>query len=155
MNIRALLAFVSICFVNGAAYAQTPLRVIVFPGGANLPLWVAQEKGLFAHEGVAVKITPTPNSVFLIQSLMKGEQDIALSVELVLSFTHQLHPGRHGMFRKGIHVIDLDGHRNRRVAQCFSAEAASLGPLAGKRPLEEGVHPRCDRGSRCARPCGR
>jgi len=79
MNIRALLAFVSICLVSGAAYAQTPLRVIVFPGGANLPLWVAQEKGLFAHEGVAVKITPTPSSVFLVQSLMKSEQDIALS----------------------------------------------------------------------------
>lgn len=55
------------------------LRVIVFPGGANLPLWVAQEHGLFAQEGTSIAISPTPNSVFLVKSLMQGDQDIALS----------------------------------------------------------------------------
>jgi len=60
-------------------HAQTPLRVISFPGGANLPLWVAEDKGLFAREKLAVKVSPTPNSVVLIQSLVKGEQDIALA----------------------------------------------------------------------------
>jgi ABC-type nitrate/sulfonate/bicarbonate transport system substrate-binding protein len=60
-------------------HAQTPLRVISFPGGANLPLWVAEDKGLFARERLAVKLSPTPNSVVLVQSLVKDEQDIAMA----------------------------------------------------------------------------
>lgn len=50
-----------------------------FPGGANLPLWVAEDKGLFAREGLAVSLRPTPNSVVLFQSLDSGEQDIAMA----------------------------------------------------------------------------
>jgi ABC-type nitrate/sulfonate/bicarbonate transport system substrate-binding protein len=61
------------------AHAETALRVIVFPGGANLPLWVAQEQGFYARHGVAVQLTPTPNSVTLVRSLMDGSQEIALS----------------------------------------------------------------------------
>ncbi len=59
--------------------AQAPLRVIVFPGGANLPLWVADERGFFSRNGVSVRVTPTPNSVALVQSLAERTQDIALS----------------------------------------------------------------------------
>jgi ABC-type nitrate/sulfonate/bicarbonate transport system substrate-binding protein len=59
--------------------AETPLRVIGFPGGANLPLWVAEDKGLFAREHLAVILSPTPNSVVLVQSLVNDEQDIALA----------------------------------------------------------------------------
>ncbi len=61
------------------AYAQQSLEVIVFPGGFNWPLWVAQEKGFFRDNGVEVRITPTPNSVFQIQELVAGRFHIALS----------------------------------------------------------------------------
>ncbi|MGE5094369.1 MAG: ABC transporter substrate-binding protein [Betaproteobacteria bacterium] len=61
-----------------AAIAK-PLELIVFPGGANWPLWVAQEKGFYAKHGVDVKVTPTPNSVFLVQNLVAGKFDIAFS----------------------------------------------------------------------------
>lgn len=77
-----LLRFVvvtAIAALASVAQAQAPVRVITVPGGANLPLWVAEARGLFAREGLAVKVSPTPNSVVLVQSLMKGEQDIALS----------------------------------------------------------------------------
>ena len=63
----------------GVARAQTPLRVISFPGGANLPLWVAEDKGLFAREQLAVTVDPAPNSVALIQSLVGNAEDIGLS----------------------------------------------------------------------------
>ena len=77
---RVLLCVVSLLlFAAAPAFSQAPVRVITFPGGANLPLWVAEERGLFAREGLAVKVTPTPNSVVLVQALMKGEQDVALS----------------------------------------------------------------------------
>jgi ABC-type nitrate/sulfonate/bicarbonate transport system substrate-binding protein len=58
---------------------QMPLRVIAFPGGANLPLWIAEDRGLFAREHLIVKLTPTPNSVVLVRSLADDEEDIALA----------------------------------------------------------------------------
>jgi ABC-type nitrate/sulfonate/bicarbonate transport system substrate-binding protein len=56
-----------------------PVNVIVFPGGFNWPIWVAQEKGLFAKHGVAPTITPTPSSAFQLQNLIEGKFDIAMT----------------------------------------------------------------------------
>ena len=61
------------------AAAQTPLRVILFPGAQNLPMWAAEKQGFFRDEGLSVAVTPTPNSVFLVKSLLKGDHDIALA----------------------------------------------------------------------------
>jgi len=57
----------------------TPVNLIVFPGGFNWPIWVAQEKGLFAKHGIDVKITPTPSSVFQLTNLIDGKFDIAMT----------------------------------------------------------------------------
>ena len=56
-----------------------PLSVIVFPGGFNWPIWVAQAAGLFARHGVEVTLTPTPNSVFQLTGLIEGKFDIAMT----------------------------------------------------------------------------
>lgn len=56
-----------------------PLRVGVFPGGFNLPLWVAQEKGYLAHRGLRLELTPIPSSVFQLTHLIAGEFDIAMT----------------------------------------------------------------------------
>jgi ABC-type nitrate/sulfonate/bicarbonate transport system substrate-binding protein len=61
------------------AEAPPPLRVIVFPGAFNWPLWVAEDKGFFASERLAVAITPTPNSTFQMKGLIQGEFDIAMT----------------------------------------------------------------------------
>ena len=61
------------------AMAATPLEMIIFPGGANWPLWVGNEKGFYAAQGLEVRITPTPNSVFQMQNLVAGKFDIASS----------------------------------------------------------------------------
>jgi len=67
--------------------AAAPLEVIVFPGGFNWPLWVGQEKGFFAANGVEVKVTPTPNSVFQMENLAAGKFDIAFStVDNVIAY---------------------------------------------------------------------
>ena len=79
---RGVSAACAVCHAWPAAsvvHAQTPLRVISFPGGANLPLWVAEDTGLFARQQLAVKVSPTPNSVVLIQSLAGDEEDIAMA----------------------------------------------------------------------------
>lgn len=58
---------------------EKPLEVIGFPGGFNWPLWVAQDKGFFADNGVTVNVTPTPSSVFQMTNLIDGKFDIAMT----------------------------------------------------------------------------
>ena len=60
--------------------ALVPLRVITFDGGWNLPLWVAQRQGFFELQGLAVQISYTPSSAFLVTSLLDGKSDIALAL---------------------------------------------------------------------------
>ena len=55
------------------------VNLIVFPGGFNWPVWVAQEKGFFAKNGLEVKVTPTPSSVFQLTNLIEGKFDIAMT----------------------------------------------------------------------------
>jgi ABC-type nitrate/sulfonate/bicarbonate transport system substrate-binding protein len=76
----ALIGVLALVGPIGAG-AQTPatLQVIVFPGGFNWPLWAAQEKGLFAREGLDVKVTFTPSSVFQLQGLIEGKFDIGIT----------------------------------------------------------------------------
>jgi len=61
------------------AQAPQALSVIVFPGGFNWPIWVAQQRGYFAQNGVEVKLTNTPNSVFQLTGLIEGRFDIAMT----------------------------------------------------------------------------
>jgi ABC-type nitrate/sulfonate/bicarbonate transport system substrate-binding protein len=75
---RVVLALALACVAYGAQAART-LEVIVFPGGFNWPIWVGTEKGYFAAEGLELKVTPTPGSVFQMQGLAAGKFDIGLS----------------------------------------------------------------------------
>ena len=86
MSIRLFLVSLLAMLVAGCAggTAQVsgppaPLRVVVFPGGFNWPLWVAQDKGFFEQERLAVAITPTPNSTFQMKGLIQAEFDIAMT----------------------------------------------------------------------------
>jgi ABC-type nitrate/sulfonate/bicarbonate transport system substrate-binding protein len=60
-----------------AAMPLQPIEVIVFAGANAMPSYVAQEKGFFAREGLAVNITATPNSGFQISSLVAGKFHVA------------------------------------------------------------------------------
>ena len=62
-----------------AANALQPVSVIVFPGGFNWPIWIAQDKGYFARGGIEVVLAPTPNSVFQLTNLIDGKFDIAMT----------------------------------------------------------------------------
>ena len=61
------------------AAMPTPLRVIAFDGGWNLPVWAAQRQGFFEAQGVSVQLSYTPNSVYLITRLLDGTYDIGLA----------------------------------------------------------------------------
>jgi ABC-type nitrate/sulfonate/bicarbonate transport system substrate-binding protein len=69
---------VSGCATQAPAPPKT-VNLIVFPGGFNWPVWVAQEKGLFAKHGIQVNVTPTPSSVFQLTNLIGGKFDIAMT----------------------------------------------------------------------------
>jgi ABC-type nitrate/sulfonate/bicarbonate transport system substrate-binding protein len=77
--LRLLIALTVV--VAGTTFAQAPVRleVIVFAGGFNWPIWVAQEKGFFRDSGVEVNLTPTPGSVFQMVNLIDGKFDIAMT----------------------------------------------------------------------------
>jgi len=83
MTARFVCALVAAAAVAGcagtAAAPPMDIRLIVFPGGWNLPVWVAQEKGMFARNGVNVTVTNTPNSQFQLTGLIEGRFDIAMT----------------------------------------------------------------------------
>jgi ABC-type nitrate/sulfonate/bicarbonate transport system substrate-binding protein len=64
---------------SGVGQSVQPVSVIVFPGGFNWPIWVAQDRGYFADNDIAVTLTPTPNSVFQLTSLIDHKFDIAMT----------------------------------------------------------------------------
>lgn len=55
------------------------IRTIVFPGGFNWPIFVAQDLGLFAAQGLDVTVVPTTNSKQQMAGLIDGEYDIAMT----------------------------------------------------------------------------
>ena len=84
---KLLIGF-ALAVVACFAHAQTPptpaapltaLRVLAFDGGWNLPIWAGQRQGLFEANGVSVQLAYTPNSAFLVTSLLDGKVDIALA----------------------------------------------------------------------------
>jgi ABC-type nitrate/sulfonate/bicarbonate transport system substrate-binding protein len=87
MKTRIVGAWLAVlCLIAGPVDAQAParplapVRVISFDGGWNLPVWAAQRQGFFEANGVAVQLSYTPSSGFLIASLFDGKQDIALAL---------------------------------------------------------------------------
>lgn len=79
IRIARSIAAVAVLTAAITCHAAQKLEVIVFPGGFNWPLWVAQEKGFLAAADLELKITPTPNSVFQMQKMAEGKFDIAFT----------------------------------------------------------------------------
>jgi NitT/TauT family transport system substrate-binding protein len=65
------------CFAATAAWAQTPLKVKMFPGAQALPALAAASQGMFERHGLKVEILFTVNSDEQRAGLAKGEFEIA------------------------------------------------------------------------------
>ena len=86
--IAALLLLLAALAVPARAQTGKPIELIVFPGGFNWPVWIAEEKGFFARNGVAVKVTPTPGSAFQLTNLIDGKFDIAITaIDNVIAYS--------------------------------------------------------------------
>jgi len=80
MPIRRLaMATLAVLFGSLPAPAQEPakLRVNVFSGVQNLPIFVGQAKGMFTRQGLEVELQFTPNSPAQREGLAKGVFEIA------------------------------------------------------------------------------
>jgi ABC-type nitrate/sulfonate/bicarbonate transport system substrate-binding protein len=71
------LAGAALMATSGAASAQTPLKVIVFPTLANLAQYAALAQGYYSKRGLAVELIGTPNSDETRDGLAQGRYQIA------------------------------------------------------------------------------
>jgi ABC-type nitrate/sulfonate/bicarbonate transport system substrate-binding protein len=62
-----------------AARPPQELKVIVFPGGFNWPLWAGLAQGFFTRNGLDVKMVDTPNSAFQLTGLARGDFEVAMT----------------------------------------------------------------------------
>ena len=70
----AALAVAMTGAASGAAtQGAAALKVMVFPGMTNFPIYVAQKNGLFAKYGLAIELLAAPNSSVQRDGLAKGE----------------------------------------------------------------------------------
>lgn len=56
------------------------VRLAVFPGPFNWPLWVAQERSFFARNGIKVVTTDIPSSVAQWTMMAEGTADLAITL---------------------------------------------------------------------------
>jgi ABC-type nitrate/sulfonate/bicarbonate transport system substrate-binding protein len=106
-----------------------PVNVIVFPGGFNWPIWVAQEKGFFAKHGVAPTVTPTPSSAFQLQGLIEGKFDIAMTaVDNLIAYRE----GQGEAKVDGPDLIAFMGGDNGFLRLVAVPEVQNFGDLRGK-----------------------
>lgn len=61
---------------DAAAQTVTELKVMVFPGMTNFPIFAAQQKGIFAKYGLSIELLDTVNSQMQRGGLAKGDHQI-------------------------------------------------------------------------------
>jgi len=62
---------------TAAASEPHELRLVLFGGIMATGIYVAEDTGLFAEENLQVSVKNTPNSIYLMTELVKGNYDIA------------------------------------------------------------------------------
>jgi ABC-type nitrate/sulfonate/bicarbonate transport system substrate-binding protein len=108
---------------TGSASAQTKLTVMVFPGLQNLPIYAAQDKGLFAKRGLDVDLKFTRDSFELRDGLAEGRHQIVhTAVDNAVAMVEQ---------RKG-DVVVLMGGDNSLNELFVQPEIRSYADLKGK-----------------------
>lgn len=84
--IRSALPLLVVVALTGCAGLSEPVappndpatvRVNVFRGSSNIPIYMAQEKGYFARRGITVQMQFTPNSIEQRTGLAAGRFEIA------------------------------------------------------------------------------
>src|SRR5260370_11448532 len=126
------------CAIAQPAPAKS-VNVIVFTGGFNWPIWMAQEKGLFVKNGIEVRVTPTVSSVFQLTNLIDGKFDIAMTaIDNLIAY-------REGQGEEPVLGRDLQavmGGDTRFLRLLTLPEVTSYSQLPGKTPSGHARPPR-------------
>ncbi len=72
----AFAVIMTASFSAAPVSAQDAIKVMVFPGLQNLPIFAAQAKGLFEKRKLAVEVLPAPSSDILRGGLIKNDHQI-------------------------------------------------------------------------------
>src|SRR5262245_42515058 len=132
-RIAGMIAVVALCSILACARAeaQSPkqLDVNVFPAGFILPLWVAQDKGFFARNGLQVRLIATPNSVQQMTGLIDGQFDIAMTaVDNVIAY---MEGQGEAPTRSTPDIVALMGSSSGFLSLITAPEIKSLADLRG------------------------
>ena len=129
---RLTIGLIALLLVSCASTPPAPpktVNLIVFPGGFNWPVWVAQEKGLFARNGLEVRITPTPGSAFQLTNLIDGKFDIAMTaIDNLIAYRE----GQGEVPKPGPDLFAFMGGDNGFLRLVTVPEVKSFGDLRGK-----------------------
>ncbi len=129
---RLTIGLIALLLVSCASTPPAPPKTvnhIVFPGGFNWPVWVAQEKGLFARNGLEVRITPTPGSAFQLTNLIDGKFDIAMTaIDNLIAYRE----GQGEVPKPGPDLFAFMGGDNGFLRLVTVPEVKSFGDLRGK-----------------------
>src|SRR5260370_8148633 len=113
-------------------FGQSPKRlgVVGFAGASNVPLWVGQERGFFAQQGVEPVFEITPNSVEMVRNLYEGRFDLAFSsIDNVVAYDE-------GQGEAGITVnpdfVAILGIDDGMLSLVAAPEIRSIADLKGK-----------------------
>jgi ABC-type nitrate/sulfonate/bicarbonate transport system substrate-binding protein len=76
-RIGLTIAFLGLSQACASASDTKEVRLVLFGGIMATGIYVAEETGLFAEENLSVSVKNTPNSIYLMTELVKGNYDIA------------------------------------------------------------------------------
>lgn len=81
---QCLLTLILACAIQAPARAASPaparLDVVLFPSVAAAAVYVGLDRGYYARAGLDVSITETPDSSFLMSSLVDGRFQVAVAL---------------------------------------------------------------------------
>jgi ABC-type nitrate/sulfonate/bicarbonate transport system substrate-binding protein len=128
MNARYACALLS-ALTLAPAFAQTRLAMVGFGGASNLPVWVAQERGLFAKQGLEVTFDRTPSSGALFRNLMAGKYQVASAAfDNVVAYVE----GQAEQTIEGFDVVSFLGVHGGLVSLMTTPEIKGFADLKGK-----------------------
>lgn len=135
MRSKAWIAAVALAAASAAmasgvsAQALTDVRMIGFGGANNLVTWIAQDKGLFAKEGLKVTLDRTPGSREQIQDMMAGKYQFATTAfDNIVAYTEG--QGRDDF--PGFDIIAIMGAHNGFNSVVGRPEINSYADIRGK-----------------------
>ncbi|HWI39991.1 MAG TPA: ABC transporter substrate-binding protein [Verrucomicrobiae bacterium] len=140
---KILLALLCLAVMAAAGCSRAPAPVPVRLADARVidsaPVYVAQEKGIFARHGVDMKLVPVPDGVTSMSLLVAGEADIACTGDMVASATALADRGAPSFtiisaMEGSVHSTALVADARKRIGSVQDLQGKKIGVPLGTAP---------------------